>query len=134
MKYLKKYKILESKNGNKPIDPEYFNLVFADFIDEGATVEFDEGDDPSFPKEWVPYYDIFIEEPIIKDVDIDKYIKSIDILNNFLLDIKSCINKIKDEFPNIDIDFDIESSGEIGLNNMKRDVHLTFSYKKKRLL
>lgn len=115
MKYLKKYKILESKNGNKPIDPEYFNLVFADFIDEGATVEFDEGDDPSFPKEWVPYYDIFIEEPIIKDVDIDKYIKSIDILN-------------------IDIDFDIESSGEIGLNNMKRDVHLTFSYKKKRLL
>lgn len=135
MKYLKKYKILESKNGNKPIDPEYFNLVFADFIDEGATVEFDEGDDPSFPKEWVPYYDIFIEEPIIEDGgDIDKYIKSIDILKEKCLDIKSCINKIKDEFPNIDIDFDIESSGEIGLNNTKRDVHLTFSYKKKRLL
>ena len=60
MKYLKKneaklntiqYKDMtdwgstEPQKVKKQIDPEYFNLVFADFIDEGATVEFDTTED-----------------------------------------------------------------------------------------
>jgi hypothetical protein len=139
MKYLKRYEAIktiqhkdmtdwvstEPQKVNKPIDPEYFNLVFAEFIDEGATFESSVGDDQD-------YWEIFIEEPKIGGVlDIDKYLESIDILKEKYLDIKSCINKIKDEYPNIDVFFNTEESGERNAwtNNTKTDIHLIFLYK-----
>jgi hypothetical protein len=147
MKYLKKFESklktiqykdmtnwgsTEPQKVKKQIEPEYFNLVFADFIDEGSTVDFDMGDDPSFPKEWNPFWEIFIDEPKIGySNNIDDYIKSIDKVKERNLDIKSCIDKIKDDHPHINVDFHIKKSGESNdwVDNTKRIIHLTFSYK-----
>jgi len=140
MKYLKKneaklntiqYKDMtdwgstEPQKVKKQIDPEYFNLVFADFIDEGATVEFDTTEDHI-----EDYWEIFIDEPMIRSIrNIDEYLKEIDILNEKYLDIKSCINKIKDDYPHIDIHFDIEKEQDEWGEEYQRLIHLIFKYK-----
>jgi hypothetical protein len=142
MKYLKKFeaklKTIQYKDMTdwgstepqkvKAIDPEYFNLVFADFIDEGAEADWNEKEDV-----YEPYWEIFIEEkPKIRGSrDIDKHIEDISKLSELYLDIKSCINKVKDEYTHINVDFSIEESGEntIWSNTIERKIHLEFSYK-----
>lgn len=145
MKYLKTYKIFEAKlktiqykdmtdwgstepqKVNKQIEPEYFNLVFADFIDDGAEVESNTTEDHIGD-----YWEIIIKEPVLRGSrDIDNHIKTIEKLNELYLDVKSCINKVKDEFPNINVDFSIEEFGENNAweNTIERNIHLIFNYK-----
>jgi hypothetical protein len=113
----------------EPLDPEYFNMVFVDFIDAGSETDFYGKDEDDMDNS---YWEIFIKEPEVGAYsaplrgsrDIDNHIKTIEKLNELYLDVKSCINKVKDEYPHINVDFSIEESG----------VHLVFSYKINTLL
>ena len=112
---------LEKFNNDK-IDSNYLNLVFAEFIDDGADVFFTDN-----------IWEIYITEPkiscyITSVSDIDEYLDLINNLNETYLDIKSCINKIKDEMPNIKIDLKIEEAGERNdwVDTIVRNVHLKF--------
>lgn len=110
----------------KPLDSEYFNMFFADFIDNGSETDWSEKDG------FVDVWEIFIKEPEVKGSrDIDNHIKTIEKLNELYLDVKSCINKVKDEYPHINVDFSIEESGENNAweNTIERNIHLVFSYK-----
>ena len=113
----------------KPLDPEYFNMVFADFIDVGSETDFYGKDENDM---YNSYWEIFIKEPEVRGSrDIDNHIKTIEKLNELYLDVKSCINKLKDEYPHINVDFSIEESGENNAweNTIERNIHLIFSYK-----
>ena len=113
----------------KPLDPEYFNMVFADFIDQGAEIDFYGKDEDDMEN---CYWKISIKEPEVKGSrNIDNHIKTIEKLNELYLDVKSCINKVKDEYPHIDVDFSILETGENTAweNTIERNIHLVFSYK-----
>jgi 6-phosphogluconate dehydrogenase len=142
MKYLKKFeanlKTIQYKDMTdwgstepqkvlKEIDPEYFSLVFAEFIDEGATVDFNTTEDHI-----EDYWGISIRENKLGGyMDIDKYIESIDKIKELYLDIKSCINKIKDDYPNIEINFRVIETGENNAwsDTIERNIHLMFRYR-----
>ena len=120
MKYLKLFedlKLIDSKdmeywgNGEQPdplIDRVYFDQVFADFLDKGATsdVEYGNYDDEDNELDIIYRYklsieyEIFFKEKSIRS-DIDKFTKYVDNLNEMSLDLKSCLGKIKEDYPNI---------------------------------
>lgn len=126
MKYLKSI--------NKGKDSNFLVLVFADFIDDGAKF-----------KEYTYYrhtngdvnkytcWEININEPKLSySSDIDLYVDSIDKIHEFSLDIKSCIDKIKAEMPDIIVDFYIEETGENNkwVNTIQKVLRICFIYKK----
>jgi hypothetical protein len=112
------------------IDPKYLNFIFDDFIDNGAVVDYDieTGD---------MYWEIFIKEPMIYGLkikegsivgikgSIDKYIESSESILNFSKTIKSCIQRVEDEFPNIKVELEIES--QIDGNIVEREIHIIFT-------
>jgi len=94
MKNLRKFN--ESKDG---LDIEYLNLIFSDFIDDdGAQV-----DSSHSKKVWA----IFIREPkLYKEYNsIEENIKAIEEFKEYFLDIKTCIDRVKDEYPNVFITY-----------------------------
>lgn len=117
------------------IDPKYFNFVFDEFIDNGANSDYDLiGSEDA-------YWEIFIPEPRIyknksgnyyqnrstlrMECDIEEYVKNVEIVSNFSKTIKSCLDRIKDDFPDtkIAIDFEVENkNGEI-----ERFLHIIFT-------
>lgn len=118
MNHLKKF---NESSEIKEIDYKYLNLIFADFVDDGSLVESD-----------YLFWEIFIKEPTIENPpqhhsknDFLKYIESKNKNYEFLLDIYACVNKVIDEYPNIDFKFDIEE----GLENNKnfKEIHIMFS-------
>jgi hypothetical protein len=129
MKHLNKFNESKSKKVNKPIDSEYLSFIFADFIDEGADVDYYGVDEDDVENS---YWQIIITEPKIKSGrDIDKYIESVDKFKEVLLDIKTAINRVKDELPDIKVDLRVDESGESNawVDTIERNINLTFSYK-----
>jgi hypothetical protein len=122
-------KFNESNLGS--IDPKYFDFVFDEFIDSGANSDYDLiGTEDA-------YWEIFIPEPKIyknkskegstlgMKCDIEEYVKNIETVLNFSKTIKSCVDRIKDDFPDtkIAIDFEVENkNGEI-----ERFLHIIFT-------
>ncbi len=119
-----------NESNSESIDPKYFNFVFDEFIDSGAYSDYDLiGTEDA-------YWEILIPEPkIYKNkskegstlmwCDIEEYVKNIETVLNFSKTIKSCVDRIKDDFPNtkIAIDFEIENKdGEI-----ERFLHIIFT-------
>ena len=96
------------------IDIEYLNFIFEEFIEQGAWVDYDteNGD---------MYWEIFILEPQMSE-DINNYFNDIESLTVFSKNLKSCIDKVKDEYPSIDLEFEFEI-----LESGKRELHLLFS-------
>jgi len=96
------------------IDTKYLNFIFEEFIEQGAIVDYDtqSGD---------MYWEIFILEPEISE-HINKYFDNIESLTVFSKNLKSCIDKVKDEYPSIDLQFEFEI-----LESGRREIHLLFS-------
>jgi len=96
------------------IDTKYLNFIFEEFIEQEAIVDYDteSGD---------MYWEIFILEPEISE-HINKYFDNIESLTVFSKNLKSCIDKVKDEYPSIDLEFEFEI-----LESGKRELHLLFS-------
>ena len=124
-----KIKKFNESNSNA-IDPKYLNFIFDDFIDSGAEVDHDveTGD---------MYWEIFIKEPMIyansvKDGsirglrgDIEEYVKNAESFLNFSKNIKSCINRMEDEYPNIKTKFEFETQIDT-YGNVEREIHILF--------
>jgi len=91
------------------IDTEYLNFIFEEFIEQGAWVDYD------------MYWEIFILEPQMSE-DINNYFNDIESLTVFSKNLKSCIDKVKDEYPSIDLEFEFEI-----LESGRRELHLLFS-------
>jgi len=96
------------------IDTKYLNFIFEEFIEQEAIVDYDteSGD---------MYWEIFILEPEISE-HINKYFDNIESLTVFSKNLKSCIDKVKDEYPSIDLQFEFEI-----LESGRREIHLLFS-------
>lgn len=115
----------EPQKTKKPFSKKYFNLVFADFIDDGAVIGTDSDKVSN-------YWEISIKEPEIENSrDINSKIESINDLKEFYLEIKSCIDRIKDEYRNVLIYFNVEESGENNawVNTIERNINIIFTYK-----
>lgn len=114
MKYLKKYNESGDERGEviRPIwdnvteeEKKYFDLVFADYIDEGATskltpvkVQTSEGHSFTTNRYLI---DIDLTKLSSRYRNIDQLVKYTNEINEFVLDIQSCTNKIKSEYPDI---------------------------------
>ena len=118
MKHLRKY----NESTSNTIDVEYLNLVFAEFIDDGAISDFNiEGEHR--------YWDIMIDKVDIKDSDnIDECIESIGSFYQQIIDIKSCIEKAKEEFPTINFTFGTD--WDHGVHIGYPSYHIIFDYDK----
>lgn len=118
-------KFNESKS--KELDISYFKFIFSEFLDEGAEGFNRDGD----TDEIEDYYEIFIKEPsIVSSNDFDSYEENIKKLYDFSNEIKSCIERVRDEYPDIKIDFEFESIDHLTLNKVpvtSREIHLIFT-------
>jgi len=103
-----------NESNSDTIDTKYLNFIFEEFIEQGAIVDYDteSGD---------VYWEIFILEPEISE-HINKYFDNIESLTVFSKNLKSCIDKVKDEYPSIDLQFEFEI-----LESGRREIHLLFS-------
>ena len=106
MRHLKRYNESISE-----VDPDYIKLVFVDFIDEGSEFVFVHADENDF-EEGVNTCSIIITLPILEhkgerghdlwnEGDIDLFLNNTKEIVERYEDIKSCINKVLDTYPNI---------------------------------
>lgn len=120
-----------NESNSESIDPKYFNFVFDEFIDNGSNSDYDlVGTEDA-------YWEIFIPEPrIYKNrskegstlgmrCDIEEYIQNIEAVSNFSKTIKSCIDRIKDDFSNIKISINFEIENKDG--QIERFLHIIFT-------
>ncbi len=121
MKYLKKYN--ESVDNSEVSD--YIKLVFSDFIDDGSEFEFDEGVSDAKFGSGLPFAEcsININLPTIhksnKKMDgysigvasgsIEYFLKNTNEILEIYKDVETCINRIKDKYPDIRYKIDKES-------------------------
>lgn len=118
-------KFNESKSDE--LDISYFKFIFSEFLDEGAEGFSRDGD----TDEIEDYYEIFIKEPSIDATnDFSSYEKNIKKLYDFSNEIKSCIERVRDTYPDIKIEFEFESIDHLTLNKMpitSREIHIIFT-------
>ena len=118
-------KFNESKSDE--LDISYFKFIFSEFLDEGAEGFNRDGD----TDEIEDYYEIFIKEPSIDATnDFGSYEKNIKKLYDFSNEIKSCIERVRDTYPDIKIEFEFESIDHLTLNKMpitSREIHIIFT-------
>ena len=118
-------KFNESKSDE--LDISYFKFIFSEFLDEGAEGFNRDGD----TDEIEDYYEIFIKEPSIDATnDFESYEKNIKKLYDFSNEIKSCIERVRDTYPDIKIEFEFESIDHLTLNKMpitSREIHIIFT-------
>ena len=99
MKHLKKYN--ESKNSDIV---DYIRIVFADFIDDGSEIEFDNKEcsiDISLPPLQIPNKKLNGYTIGSVSGDIDFFKTHTKELINIYESIESAINRVKDEYPEI---------------------------------
>lgn len=89
------------KKLDPPIDKNYFDMVFADFIEDGATSNL------------ISANSYFIDNIKCNTKDLDDVIE-------VASELKSCINKIKDDYPDINYNtYDLKSLGLFYYNNYR---------------
>jgi hypothetical protein len=92
MKHIKTFEGMGSK-----IDKDYIRSVFSDFIDEGAFIEITNN-----PNEDDTVCRIKIPNPLgTMQQSIDSLIKVSENHTTVLVDIVSCVGRVRDEFPGI---------------------------------
>jgi hypothetical protein len=115
-----------NESNSNGLDIQYLKFIFSEFLDEGAEGFNRDGD----KDEIEDYYEIFIKEPnIITSKDFDSYEKNIKKLYDFSNDIKSCIERVKDAYPDIKINFEFERVGHLTYNKLpvtSREIHILF--------
>ncbi len=83
---------------NKKLDIEHLNNCFIDFIDRGNS---------GFKRAGHDSFSIEIDlnrKRKSKSIEIDKIISEIDLIKSQLLEIKDSIEKVKIEYPDIDVE------------------------------
>jgi len=78
----------------KDLYPEMMDMIFADFIDNGAKSEYDDN-----------RYNIKIMAEDGSYSNIDLYLEYTKKLNEMALDMKTCINRVQDECPTVKVRF-----------------------------
>jgi hypothetical protein len=114
-----KIKKFNESNSDK-LDEPYIKFIFEEFLDKDEN-------EIHFDKDKNSYFEIFIKEPLIiidSEINFEDYEKNIEDLLNFSKTLKSCIDKVKEEYPDINVNFDFDSV-EVG-SKIKRDLHLSF--------
>lgn len=115
-----------NESNQKELDLEYLNFIFEHFIDNdiyNSQVFFDEKKD---------VYEIFIDEPAIRTIDIDFeiYQKNFKDIVSFSNELKACIDRVKEEYPDIKVLFEIDSfkvpNKREGFENIQRDIKISF--------
>jgi hypothetical protein len=143
MKYIKRYN--ESNVERNDLDKEFFNNVFIDLIE--SKVILDIKDNFNFFKKF--YLDrsgseggVLILLKITPDSNhIDSYLKEFDECKENMLEIKTCIKRVEDEFPgiehyivtkrnNVNVEFDSDAFG-MRDDMRKTDTFLYFWYPKR---
>lgn len=83
----------------KPLDKEYMNSIFIDFIDDNVAEILEQDSEYE--------YEIRIDDilHISYTRDIEKFVESTENLNKFALELKSCVDRVKDEYPDIEVSF-----------------------------
>lgn len=121
MRYIKKYN--ENAGDEPKIDIQYMNNIFAEFIDNGANSSFIDG---------VYIISNIIEPKLRLNFNLDDRIQSINQLSEFYSEIKTCINRIKDEYPNISCAFSAYENGESNawVDTIKTEIKLSIYYAK----
>ncbi len=108
MKHIKKFNEIKSINykdmttwgstetpiPKKDLYPEMMDMIFVDFIDNGAETE--HGDNT---------YQITIVTDDASYSNIDEYVEYTKKLNETALDIKTCVDRVKDEYPTTRVKF-----------------------------
>jgi len=118
-----KIKKFNESNSNE-LDIQYFKFIFSEFLDEGAEGFNRDGD----TDEIEDYYEIFIKEPVLKNTSMfDYYEENIKEVYNFSNNLKSCINRVKEEYPDIKIEFDFEDVQIDRQGMIERNIHLIFT-------
>ena len=114
MKHLKKYLESTEPPVNKPdLDEQYLNIIFADFKDIGATSNFMDN-----------RYEIKIWAEEVSYGNLEKYIEYTNALNEQALDMKTCIDRVKDEYPTIRVRFYYDD-GYSQFGGMDREAYYT---------
>jgi hypothetical protein len=103
MKHIKTFEKLHPLDINpKKIDKDYIRSVFSDFIDDGATIEITDD-----PREDDTVCRIMICNPLgTMQTSLDNIIKTSEKHTETLLDIKSCVGKVRDELPGLNVEID----------------------------
>jgi hypothetical protein len=99
MKHLKR--IFES---TEELDTDYIEMCFVDFIDSGSIFDIIKGPNSEYDED---YIQLWFETPFIsgygsnRGIDIDNYISSLKRCEEFYLNIKNSLDKVKIKYPNI---------------------------------
>jgi len=118
-----KIKKFNESNSNE-LDIQYLKFIFSEFLDEGAEGFNRDGESDEIED----YYEIFIKEPVLKRTTMfDYYDENIKELYDFSNNLKSCIDKVKEEYPDIKIEFDFEDIQVDRQGIIEREIHLTFT-------
>ena len=117
-----KIKKFNESNSNG-LDIQYLKFIFSEFLDEGAEGFNRDGD----TDEIEDYYEIFIKEPMLKRTSMfDYYEENIKEVYEFLNNLKSCIDRVKDEYPDIKVEFDFEDIQVDRQGMIQREIHILF--------
>lgn len=116
MKHLKR--IFES---TQELDTDYIEMCFVDFIDSGEIFDIIKSPNLEYDEDYIQFY---FTKPRITgygtgdkrfDMDIDNYINSSKACEEFYLNIKNALDKVKIEYPNVKISLGFETSGDTTL-------------------
>ena len=113
MKHLKR--IFESK---EELDTDYIEMCFVDFIDSGSIFDIIKGPNSEYDEDYIQLY---FKKPSISgytrgdayipgNMDINNYINSSKTCEEFYLNVKNSLDKVKIEYPNIKTSFNDETS------------------------
>ena len=114
MKHLKKYNESVDKSLYNSEVSDYIKLVFADFIDDGSEFEFEEGSSSVSLAPFAECY-INIDIPTLHKPnpkmdgystggaygEVSEFIENAEKVLDIYKDIETCINRIKDKYPDI---------------------------------
>lgn len=118
-----KIKKFNESNSND-LDIQYLKFIFSEFLDDGAEGFNRDGD----TDEIEDYYEIFIKEPSLKRTSMfEHYEENIKEIHDFSNNLKSCIGKVKEEYPDIKVEFDFEDIKVDRQGFIEREIHLIFT-------
>lgn len=130
MKHLKR--IFES---TEELDTDYIEMCFVDFIDQGCDIEIDidESDGKKYIEFLIDLPGIEIKNSTFinknKRKTVDDVLKSSKELYDFYDEINTCIKKVKLEYSDIKVEFEIEREGYNDDDPFDAYIHLTFKRK-----